>query len=59
MCAWASSPDGSQFDYFIENWGAGVVFTSGVIEANNMNAGPLKGYVLDSARGVCVLETWP
>lgn len=52
---WASSPDGSQFDYFIENWGAGVVFTSGVIEANNMNAGPLKGYVLDSARGVCVL----
>jgi hypothetical protein len=48
---WSRSPDGSSFNYFIENYGAGVVFTGGVIEANTMAAGPLKGFVLDKARG--------
>lgn len=52
---WSSSPDGSQFNYFVENSGAGVVFTSGVVEANTMAAGPIKGFIKDSARGAAFI----
>lgn len=52
---WSSSPDGNQCEYFIENRGAGVVFSGGVIEANTAAANPTKGYVRDFARG-CTFE---
>lgn len=48
---WGSSPDGNQCEYFIENRGAGVVFSGGVIEANTSAANPTKGFVRDFARG--------